>query len=709
MAGTRSALIVATYLHEDPGLTRLRAPARDAEELAEVLSDPEIGGFDVVTVVNGRCHEVTRAVAEFFKGRSGDDLLLLHFSGHGLKDDSGELYFAATDTSLDLLEATAVASSFVSRTMDRSRAGRVVLLLDCCYSGAFARGMVPRAVGTVDVNERLGGRGRAVITASSALQFAFEGDDLADSALDADGPSAFTSVLVRGLRTGEADRDLDGWVSLDELYAFVHDEVTRISPQQTPKKWAFDIEGDVYLARRGAPVSTPSDLPAEIERSLQSLLTWERASAAEPLSELLAGDHPGLAFAARLALERMAAEDDSARVRAAARSALGEPAVEEPVVKDPVVEDPVVEEPVVEEPVVEEPVVQEPVVQEPVVEEPVVEQRVVEEPAAPQPVMRGRRRVVTLSALAAAVLAGALVWVLRPDGGDDGGSGALVFPDNELLVTLDQPDGTRQLLAVDVTPGGEDPRVLSSNPDYGVPTLSPDRTLLTLQVGKPGTARPPYLASPDLSDVHELLDSSGRAACPFTTRPAWSPDSSELALLCTDEDKQVNGLRIVSLGGELVRELTLPCSADGPPSWGSDGRIYLECRDSGPDGSSTIQWVAADGSGESGELMDSHDGSERFPSWVQRDGGGVLFLRTDSPDDDYGSVWSVASDGEVDQLEQLPDLVGWPSKSPDEQSLAWLEPTDDGLSRLMVQLPDDSGPRAVGVEGSVGPPSWTSH
>ena len=143
MPGTRSALIVATYLHEDPGLTRLRAPARDADELAEVLSDPDVGGFEVVTVVNGLCHEVSRAVAEFFKDRGPDDLLLVHFSCHGLKDDSGELFFAATDTRLDLLEATAVPSSFVSRTMDRSRAGRVVLLLDCCYSGAFARGMSP--------------------------------------------------------------------------------------------------------------------------------------------------------------------------------------------------------------------------------------------------------------------------------------------------------------------------------------------------------------------------------------------------------------------------------------------------------------------------------------------------------------------------------------------------------------------------------------
>ena len=322
MTGTRSALIVATYAYDDPGLTRLRAPGRDADALADVLADPDIGGFDVETVVNQPWHQVSLAVARFFQKRKPDDLLLLHFSCHGVKDDSGELYFAARDTQLDLLEASAVPSTFVNKTMDRSRAGRILLLLDCCYSGAFARGLAAKGTDAVDIKERLGGRGRAVITASSALQYAFEGDVL-DSSTEASSPSVFTSALVRGLQTGEADRDLDGWVSLDELYAYVHDEVTRVTPDQTPKKWEFEIEGDVHVARRGAPVTTPSPLPAPILESMDSLLNWERESAVQPLRMLLKGDHPGRALAARLALEEMAAHDDSDRVKAAARAVLG--------------------------------------------------------------------------------------------------------------------------------------------------------------------------------------------------------------------------------------------------------------------------------------------------------------------------------------------------------------------------------------------------
>ncbi len=321
MAGSRKALIVATYEYADQRLARLRAPQHDAEALSEVLGDPGIGGFEVETVVNAPWHQVARAVARLFKDRRSDDLALLHVSGHGLKDDTGELYFAATDTDLDLLEATALSSSTVNRLMDRTRAGRVLLFLDCCYAGAFARGMTSRAGGAVDINERLGGRGRAVLTASSALQFAFEPDG-GTAGQDDPSPSVFTSALVRGLRTGEADRDLDGWVSLDELYGYLHDEVTQANPNQTPKKWTFDIEGDLYVARRGAPVTTPAELPREVRASMRSMLTWEREAAVHPLLELLGGDHPGLALAARMALQDMAEGDDSSRVRTAAQGAL---------------------------------------------------------------------------------------------------------------------------------------------------------------------------------------------------------------------------------------------------------------------------------------------------------------------------------------------------------------------------------------------------
>jgi uncharacterized caspase-like protein len=95
-------------------------------------------------------------VEELFADCWPSDLVLLHFSGHGLKDDSGELYLAATDTAPGRLASTAIAAVWINRLMQRGRAQRIVLLLDCCYGRTFERGVIARAAGDVDVGAQFG-------------------------------------------------------------------------------------------------------------------------------------------------------------------------------------------------------------------------------------------------------------------------------------------------------------------------------------------------------------------------------------------------------------------------------------------------------------------------------------------------------------------------------------------------------------------------
>src|SRR3954453_8625565 len=113
----RYALIVATDEYKDAKLSRLRTPATEAPELARALGDPEIGGFEVQLAANEPDHILRRRIAAFFGDRRRDDLLLLHFSCHGLKDDGGQLYFATTDTEVHFLVASAIPAEFVSRQM----------------------------------------------------------------------------------------------------------------------------------------------------------------------------------------------------------------------------------------------------------------------------------------------------------------------------------------------------------------------------------------------------------------------------------------------------------------------------------------------------------------------------------------------------------------------------------------------------------------
>ena len=324
MTGQRKALIVANDEYEHAGLKHLLAPAADARALAGVLGDAQIGNFDVQVVRNEPSHVIEGFIEDLLSETRPDDVLLLHFSCHGLKSESGELFFAARNTRPNRLGSTAISADFVQRCMRASRSRSIVLLLDCCYGGAFSQGVTVRASGDVNVldsfaAERVGGgRGRAVITASSAMEYAFEGDRLADEL--SQQPSVFTSALVQGLATGDADRDQDGWISLNELYDYVFDRVREQNPHQTPSR-DVEMEGELYLARRSRPVTTPAPLPPNLQEVVDHPLAGIRAGAVQELAHLLQGRHTGLALAARMTLERLT-DDDSRMVAARAREAL---------------------------------------------------------------------------------------------------------------------------------------------------------------------------------------------------------------------------------------------------------------------------------------------------------------------------------------------------------------------------------------------------
>jgi uncharacterized caspase-like protein len=135
------ALIIGNSQYEDAGLSRLAAPDVDVRALVDILRTPGIGAFDEVTpLLNEGLATVRKAIARFFDAKHRDDLLLLYFSGHGVRDEQGHLYLAVRDTERAVLAGTAIEASYVTTRMDRSASKRLVLVLDCCHSGAFGHG-----------------------------------------------------------------------------------------------------------------------------------------------------------------------------------------------------------------------------------------------------------------------------------------------------------------------------------------------------------------------------------------------------------------------------------------------------------------------------------------------------------------------------------------------------------------------------------------
>jgi hypothetical protein len=321
LPGPRLALVVATGVYTaDPGLRRLRAPARDADDLAQVLADPGIGGFAVTTVIDQPAQQVRLAIEDFLVDRGTGDLLLVYLSCHGLLDARRRLYFAATDTHKDRLGSTGVEAAWVLDQLEHCRARRQVLILDSCFSGAFAHG----AKGEADLGLRdrfVGqGRGRVVLTASTATEYSFEGDPT-DAATPAG--SVFTAVLVQGLRTGAADADHDGHVSVDDAYTYVFDQVQAAGAEQTPQRWLYGAEGRILLARNPAgPTVIPAPLPESLRAGLESPHPGIRIGAVNELGEWLNGGDPARVATALRHLQEVA-ENDIPRVAATARTLLG--------------------------------------------------------------------------------------------------------------------------------------------------------------------------------------------------------------------------------------------------------------------------------------------------------------------------------------------------------------------------------------------------
>lgn len=253
MAVTRRvALLVATSEYTDPRLRALRAPMREVRELREILLSQ--GDFDEVeTVVEGTKSAIERKIAWLFVNRGPQDLALLYMSCHGRQNDQGWLSFAAKDTELDAPEATSVEAAYVQRRIDESQASAKVVLLDCCFSGAFSAGWVRKSVdGKVSLRDQLAGRGTYIMTASNEFEYAFEGEIQVQNRPVVGSP--FTQAILEGIRSGNADRDGDGLITGDELYQYVHDEVARLG-RQTPTREA-QFEGGFVIAK--APPSQES-------------------------------------------------------------------------------------------------------------------------------------------------------------------------------------------------------------------------------------------------------------------------------------------------------------------------------------------------------------------------------------------------------------------------------------------------------------------
>lgn len=270
MPGKRLALLVANAEYQHAELRKLNSPHDDVLALEALLGRPDIGGYEIQVLSNGSKSVVERAIDRTLTDSGRDDTVLIFFAGHGLKHEDGTLYFAAADSEPDYLDSTAISAGWLVRKMQISRVGCQIVLLDCCFGGAFARGHLWRgdrvesgkALEVPDL--KYSGRGQVVITAADAMQFAFEGAEL-----DGKPPAShFMRALTHGLETGEADSNGDGRITVDELANYLETKLKTMGSPQRPSKWTFGAVGGDLLFALNPRANVASEIPLAATKPL---------------------------------------------------------------------------------------------------------------------------------------------------------------------------------------------------------------------------------------------------------------------------------------------------------------------------------------------------------------------------------------------------------------------------------------------------------
>jgi uncharacterized caspase-like protein len=237
----------------------LEFPAKDAQNIARALTDPEVGRFRddgqhvrVLTNEQATLHNIRSEIGKISREAGEDDLVVVFVSSHGTSADQDEGarkgyqtgYIVTYDTDPHDLYASAFAMEEMKGIFDRLRPKRVVVFLDTCFSGdtvGWVKGSKGLSMIPGRAYERIAqGTGRVVISSSSGSQQSWEGDQ----------NGFFTICLI------EALRQRNGLGTVTQLFASLqrtlpYQVLKAKNAEQTPMMYPDNYRSDIVI---GTPI-----------------------------------------------------------------------------------------------------------------------------------------------------------------------------------------------------------------------------------------------------------------------------------------------------------------------------------------------------------------------------------------------------------------------------------------------------------------------
>ena len=261
------ALFIGIDRYSSPRIDELNCARRDAVALEALFADTFGCQTTLLTDEAATCE---RIAAEFHSlaDCTAEDTVVIAFSGHGSETHQ----LVTHDTDLHDLDRTTIPLATLSEWFARIPAGRLVLFLDCCFSGGIGAKVLqvdalPRDMLSAEARlEQLAGEGRLIVTASGPTEPAYENSRF--------GHGFFTYYLLEALKG--ADEVIDaGKLSLYRLLEYVTrrviDAARQIGKPQTPTMrgridgemtWPVFVPGAKFMA--AFPERAPTKVSADI-------------------------------------------------------------------------------------------------------------------------------------------------------------------------------------------------------------------------------------------------------------------------------------------------------------------------------------------------------------------------------------------------------------------------------------------------------------
>lgn len=205
--------LVSVGVSDYPGRANdLRLPHNDAATMYWVYKENKNAETVLLMNSDATVVRVKSAMSQLYKKATSNDIVVLHFSGHGYRGG-----FACYDGNLEY--------GYIRNAMARCRSKNKIIFADACHSGAM------RGNGTGFDSNYGGLNGANVMLFLSCRnnEYSIEKSNMTNG--------IFTYALQHGLRGG-ADYDKNRVVTARELFKYVSEKVKKMSGnKQHPVMW----------------------------------------------------------------------------------------------------------------------------------------------------------------------------------------------------------------------------------------------------------------------------------------------------------------------------------------------------------------------------------------------------------------------------------------------------------------------------------------